>query len=129
MSELSNAIAKICELYGDMCRGLAQREFRIVEERAETPVDAKGRLILRRDALVQPAAYEQRFNDLLRTGYAWLHLTCVGIDQEAVVIVVRVPAATSQKGGAVRTSINYSGPSVRVQEHRWDASEDIAFVE
>jgi hypothetical protein len=99
-------------------------ETRIVEVGPNPRLDSRGRIQLEHGAIVDPSAYEARFQELLARGVPWLNVSCYGVLDGRLVVAIEVPGSSPQRSS--RTSINYSGPSAVVIRHDWDATEVLA---
>jgi len=110
------------------------RDVRIIELSADRFNRIDGKAYVRKDELRSPVEYENRFDELLQTGYDWLNLSCYGVYGGFLVVAVEVPSATvplmtpsgwSPEGKprtlqpGCHTSVNLSGPARNVLDHEW----------
>jgi hypothetical protein len=109
------------------------QDVRIIEVNAGVN-SSDGKHHVRKDELRRPSEYENRFDELLQTGYRWLNLSCYGVHEGFLIVAVEVPSATvahmtssgwSPEGKArtlrpgCTTSVNLSGPARIVLDHQW----------
>jgi len=109
------------------------QDVRIIEVSAGVN-SSDGKHHVRNDELRRPSEYENRFDELLQTGYRWLNLSCYGVHEGFLIVAVEVPSATvahmtpsgwSPEGKArtlhpgCTTSVNLSGPARIVLDHQW----------
>lgn len=80
---------------------------------------------VRREEFREPADYEARFQELLAAGFPWINVSCYGLYEGRLLVVVELPREAT---GAARTSVNYSGPMRVVLEHDWDVSHALTIV-
>jgi hypothetical protein len=100
-------------------------EVRILELHVKSSVDGCGRFRVRRSDYREPKGYAERFGVLLEAGLPWINVSCCGVDQGNLIVVVELPREEARVHTS-RTSINYSGPTRDVLEHNWDASVALA---
>ena len=124
MSDLSNALQHLLAFLNEASPAPPTRGTLILELRSPVALDDEGRLRVTRDELRVPADYESRFATLMASGFPWINVSCYGALDDQLIVVIELPRAPSD---AKRTSVNYSGPSNRVRDSRWDASCDLAF--
>jgi hypothetical protein len=133
MSALSDHLDRLLRWLENIGLKLPSRDIRIVELNA-APNPDNGKHHVRKDELRTPLEYENRFDELLQTGYTWLNLSCYGVHKGFLIVAVEVPSATvphatrsgwSPKGkprtlypGCV-TSLNLSGPANIVRDNGW----------
>jgi hypothetical protein len=119
------------------------REVRIIEVNADGFNRSDGKDHVRKDELRTPLEYENRFDELLQTGYRWLNLSCYGVYEGLLIVAVEVPSATvaqmtpsgwSPEGKprtlhpGCATSVNLSGPARIVLEHEWRVDSILTIV-
>ena len=91
-------------------------EVRIVEIGPKTIMGLDGRPRVRRDDLLRPSEYAERFEKLMRLGFAWVNVRYYGIDDASVVVGVETPRAPDD---SAETVVQYSGPTVSVMTSHW----------
>jgi len=69
------------------------QDVRIIEVSAGVN-SSDGKHHVRNDELRRPSEYENRFDELLQTGYRWLNLSCYGVHEGFLIVAVEVPSAT-----------------------------------
>lgn len=99
-------------------------EDTLIVEAGADDFDDQGRPIVDAASLTEPGDYAGRFEQLLRSGYAWINLSYYGLLEAQHLVCVELPKAPA---GCLETSVNYSGPSKRVREARCDARAAIRF--
>ena len=67
------------------------------------------------DPLRSPAAYAERFDELVTRGYDWVNLHAAGVIGGQLVVAVELPRARGDRPGI--TSVNLSGPGHIVMHH------------
>jgi hypothetical protein len=102
------------------------QDVRIIEVDYTTFDIDDGTYHAHRDELRTLLEYENRFDELLQTGYSWLNLSCYGVYEGFLIVAVEVPSATVPPDNKARnlypgctTSVNLSGPNHTVLEHDW----------
>lgn len=134
MSALSGHLDRLLRWLKHIGLQLPSQDIRIVELNAAEFNPDDGKCHVRKDELRTPLEYENRFNELLQTGYIWLKLSCYGVHESFLIVAVEVPSATVphatcsgwlSKGeprtlypGCV-TSVNLSGPANIVRDNGW----------
>jgi hypothetical protein len=71
--------------------------------------------------------YRARFDELLNAGYPWLNVSCYGVFEGHLVVVVEAPLE-APNAPSKNTSVNYSGPAQVVLDHGWDATYALEFA-
>lgn len=125
MSSLAATLQNLITLLEDAGLSPPTRTIGIVELRHEVAVDAHGRARVQRNDLMTPAAYENRFDELMSAGLPWINVSCAGEHDGMLIVTVELPrpeARTSRSGG---TSVNLSGPTAKTIAHEWRASETL----
>jgi hypothetical protein len=134
MSALSNHLDRLLRWLESTGLQPPSPEVRIIELSGDrfNRIDGKGHV--RKDELRKPLEYENRFDELLQTGYRWLNLSCYGVYEGFLIVAVEVPSATvahmtpsgwSPEGKprtlhpGCATSVNLSGPARIVLDHQW----------
>jgi hypothetical protein len=84
-------------------------------------IDKEGRLRIARGTLLSLDAAERTFSTLMQQGYPWLNLSCVGLLDRALIVLIEHPHLDPQHRSP-RTSVNVSGASEIVVSHGWDAA-------
>lgn len=80
-----------------------------------------GRYYVRQENVYKPLDYENRFDELLRTGYAWLNMSCYGLWNGFLIVAIEMPRATAlNMKPRSATSVNLSGPTVGVLARDWN---------
>ncbi|HET8925679.1 MAG TPA: hypothetical protein VFN26_22035 [Candidatus Acidoferrum sp.] len=121
MSALSNHLDRLLALLEDCGLHPPSRDVRIVEISQIRRVSPDGTVHVRRDELRSPLDYEARFDELLRTGYAWLNVSCYGVHDGFLIVAIEVPGPRTLYPGCP-TSVNLSGPENRVLDQEWNVA-------
>jgi len=58
--------------------------------------------------LMTMESFQHRFESAVRSGYAWVNLSALGVLDGSLVVALERPRAAT---GALRTSVNLSGPA------------------
>ncbi len=119
MSALSDSIKSLLQFLDKEGLKPPTAAARVVEATRDTRADARGRLQIRREDLHTPEEYKQRFDELLSAGLPWINVSCYGVYEGALVIVIE---ASKSRRRSRRTSINYSGPAASVVENGWNVN-------
>jgi hypothetical protein len=69
--------------------------------------------------LVPSHQYRERYEEILKSGYAWVNLSYVGNLDQTPIVTVELP---HEARGIKETSVNLSGPSRAVVQANMDAS-------
>jgi hypothetical protein len=85
------------------------QDIRILEISQISPVSQDCTYHVRTDQLFSPLEYESRFNEILGTGYSWVNMSCCGIQDGSLIVIIEVPAPRTLYPGC-STSVNLSGP-------------------
>jgi hypothetical protein len=130
MSALSNHLERLLGWLESIGRTPPSRDVRIIEITEFDP--RSGKYHARKGELREPSEYESRFDELLRTGYDWLNMSCYGVYDGFLIVAIEVPSATvpewtasgwSQQARALYpgcfTSVNLSGPQPGSGDDRW----------
>ena len=107
MSALSSNLDSLFQRLDSVGLQPSSREVRIVEISQITRVSADGTYHVRRDQLRKPSDYEKRFDGLLAAGYTWLDMSCCGIHDGSLIVMVEVPGPRTLYPGCF-TSVNMS---------------------
>jgi hypothetical protein len=70
----------------------------------------------------EPEQYEARFDELMKVGFPWMNVTCLGVIDGMLLVGVELPRVAPPEP-AKRTSINLSGPMAKVLNSGWSAEE------
>jgi hypothetical protein len=70
------------------------QDVRIIEVDCKRFSIDDGTYHAHREELCPPLEYENRFDQLLQTGYSWLNLSCYGVYGGFLIVAVEVPSAT-----------------------------------
>jgi hypothetical protein len=82
-----------------------------------------GKHCVRKKDLIPPERFGERFDQLLRTGYPWLNLSCVGIHDGRLIVAIEVPNTVAKP--VPITSVNFSGPSEAVIRNGWRVDPEL----
>jgi hypothetical protein len=118
MSALSSHLDRLLDWLEGMGLHSPSRDVRIVEISQISRVSADGTYHVRRDELRRPLDYETRFDELLRTGYTWLNMSCYGVHDGLLIVAIEVPGPRTLYPGCP-TSVNLSGPAV---DRKWNVA-------
>ena len=118
MSALSSHLDRLLDWLEGMGLHPPSRDVRIVEISQISRVSADGTYHVRRDELRRPLDYETRFDELLRTGYTWLNMSCYGVHDGLLIVAIEVPGPRTPYPGCP-TSVNLSGPAV---DRKWNVA-------
>ena len=91
-------------------------------------MDDKHRVIISREVITTPEEYATRFEELTRSGLAWVNMSCYGVYDGRVLVVIELPEKALEANSPVVTSVNYSGPVHGVSQNGWDVSRVLAIV-
>jgi len=97
MSALSDSIKSLLQFLDKEGLKPPTAAARVVEATRDTRADARGRLQIRREDLHTPEEYKQRFDELLSAGLPWINVSCYGVYEGALVIVI--PNQDAARGG------------------------------
>jgi hypothetical protein len=128
MGQLSNCLEQLFEFLTNRQLFPPSRDVRIVEVGRATEVDRRGRLQLSAAALKEPAAYEARFDEIVKSGLPWINISCYGVHKGLLIVAVEIPGSGAGIRSSKPLSVNYSGPTDSVIKHGWDVSS-IATIE
>jgi hypothetical protein len=107
MSALSSHLDRLFQQLDSFGRQPLSREVRIVEISQISRGAADGTYHVRRDQLLKPLDYESRFYELLAAGYTWLNMSCCGIHDGSLIVMIEVPGPRTLYPGCF-TSVNMS---------------------
>lgn len=115
------------------------QDVRVVELRTGDLNSIDGRYYIRAQELQKPLEYAKRFDELLRIGYRWLNMSCMGVHEGFLIVGIELPSDTvshwtdsgwSQKPRELypecATSVNLSGPARIVLDHDWNVDSVLA---
>ena len=125
-SSLSSHIDRLIQFLVSVGLQPPSQNVRIIEV-DDKRMNIKDRTLhVRRKEPRTPLECENRFDELLRTGYSWLNLSCYGVYKDLLIVAVEIPSATVPPEGKPRTlhpayatSVNISGPNNGVLAHQW----------
>lgn len=89
---------------------------------------------IRKDELLTPDEYENRFHELLAVGYTWLNMSCYGVHAGFLIVAIQVPGPILPQGGKRKlfpgcvTAVNLSGPCNEARRRNWDAGWQLEVV-
>lgn len=92
------------------------------------------RFRIRKDEMLTPDQYEDRFNELLGVGYEWLDMSCYGVHDGFLIVAIELPGPVLPQGGKRKlfpgcaTAVNLSGPCNEVIRRNWDAGWQLEVV-
>ena len=116
MTSLQRHLEELSDAFADQA---STDDVVIAELGTVTPT---GQLLFNDADLCAAPSYATRFEDLLRRGYPWINMSYYGRLDARHLVVIELPARPT---GSTATSINYSGPSRRVQDADGDASLEV----
>jgi hypothetical protein len=111
MSALSSHLDRLLD-WLDSDEPPPSQDIRIVEINQFSRLSADGTYHVRRDELQKPLDYETRFDELLRTGYTWLNMSCYGVHDDLLIVAIEVPRGPRNLYPGCPTSVNLSGPRI-----------------
>src|SRR5260370_29845230 len=116
MSALSRHLDRLLQRLDSFELQPSSREVRLVEISQVSRVSADGTYHVRRDQLRRPLDYESRFDELLKTGYVWLNMSCYGVHDRWLIVAIEVPGPRTLYPGCF-TSVNlfWRTPSNRAE--------------
>jgi hypothetical protein len=77
--------------------------------------------------LIAADAFEERFDQLLSLGFAWINLGVAGVLRGALLVTVETPSST--RADIDFTSVNVSGPPALVQQRADWRVDDLVLIE
>ena len=80
MGALSNHLHELLRCLESSGLQLPSQDVRIIEVNAGVN-RSDGKYHVRKDELRRPSEYENRFDELLQTGYRWLNVSCYGVHE------------------------------------------------
>jgi hypothetical protein len=143
MSALSIHLERLLGLLESNVLHPPSQDVRIIEVNTDGFTGIDGKEQIRKDGLRRPSEYEDKFNELLKTGYRWLNLSCYGVYEGFLIVAAEVPSPTvahmtpsgwSPEGRprtlhpGCATSVNLSGPVRIVVEHEWSVDSILTIV-
>ena len=123
MSDLSNKLKEFTDWLVNINLPPPVTEIRIIELDRNPEIDKKGRVKIEKINIHKPENYEERFNELMTSGISWLNMSCYGVYDEYLIIVIEKPMKNF--GLNPKPSVNFSAPNTEVIRRKWDATQAI----
>lgn len=126
MSALRDSLHSLCAFLDGLGLSPPTREVWLIEISPDVDVDEHGRPRVRRADFRDPDAFEDRFEELTKSGFPWINMSCCGIAGDRLVVTIETPRARASSLSP--TSVNFSGPPAAAVARGWEVGEVLAIT-